>query len=438
MYRFHKPTIAAAFWIAGSAALIQAASPVVVSAVVNPSTQQMTIKGSDLTPATGLPVLTLDAVSLTVLTSNHKEIVATIPGGLAPGSYQLTVNNGTATVLFDVTYGADGPLTLPFAGSVSNAANPAFAVTNTSYANAAIAGHGGAATSGAGGGGSTGIIGYGGPSNGTGDGPSYGGYGLEGYGGVAAVAGDVGGYGVTAFGGTANTPTSFPGQGLGAVGGGFSGTGSVNAGDGINTFGGVGGTPNTSGNGIYSEPGIPGSGGSLSLQTNFAGLFNGDVDVEGNLSKAGGSFKIDHPLDPANKYLLHSFVESPDMKNIYDGMVVSDATGTAIVTMPAWFEALNNDFRYQLTVIGQFAQAIVASEIANRSFIIKTSKPNVKVSWQVTGIRQDAWANAHRIPVEVEKAPQDQGRYLHPELFGHEGEPNIAGARHPRPAPPQQ
>jgi len=81
---------------------------------------------------------------------------------------------------------------------------------------------------------------------------------------------------------------------------------------------------------------------------------------------------------------------------------------------------------------------MVASEIANGSFVIKTSKPNVKVSWQVTGIRQDAWANAHRIPVEVDKAPRDRGHYLHPELFGHEGEPSIAEMQHPRPQPPQE
>ncbi len=159
--------------------------------------------------------------------------------------------------------------------------------------------------------------------------------------------------------------------------------------------------------------------------------------MEGALSKSSGSFKIDHPLDPANKYLYHSFVESPDMMNIYNGNVVTDGGGTAIVTMPAWFEALNTDFRYQLTVIGQFAQAIVASEIANGSFTIRTSKLGVKVSWQVTGIRQDAWANAHRIQVEVDKAPKDQGHYyIHPELFGHEGEPNIADVHRPRPPAP--
>ena len=91
----------------------------------------------------------------------------------------------------------------------------------------------------------------------------------------------------------------------------------------------------------------------------------------------------------------------------------------------------------QLTVIGQFAQAIVASKIANGQFVIKTDKPGVEVSWQVTGIRQGAWANAHRIPVEVEKAEADQGHYLHPELFGHAGEPDIHELHHARPAKKQ-
>jgi len=94
-----------------------------------------------------------------------------------------------------------------------------------------------------------------------------------------------------------------------------------------------------------------------------AGYFEGKVSVTGNLYKGGGSFKIDHPLDPTNKNLYHSFVESPDMMNIYNGNVVTDITGNASVDLPEWFEALNRDFRYQLTVIGEFAQAIVSRKI---------------------------------------------------------------------------
>jgi len=163
----------------------------------------------------------------------------------------------------------------------------------------------------------------------------------------------------------------------------------------------------------------------------YAAWFNGNVEVDGQLSKSSGSFKIDHPLDPANKYLYHSFVESPDMMNVYNGNVTTDAQGKAVVDLPEWFEALNREFRYQLTVMGQFAQAIVAGKIANHRFTIRTDKPNVEVSWQVTGVRHDAWANSHRIPVEEMKNDQERGSYLHPELFGASAEKSVTAARHP-------
>ena len=156
----------------------------------------------------------------------------------------------------------------------------------------------------------------------------------------------------------------------------------------------------------------------FSVDASGNGSFAGNLNVTGKLTKGSGSFKIDDPLDPAHKYLSHSFVESPDMMNVYNGNVTTDKHGLATVVLPDYFEALNRDFRYQLTVIGQFAQAIVQQEIKHNRFTIKTSKSSVKVSWQVTGIRHDAYADAYRIPVEEEKPPQEQGHYLHPELFG--------------------
>jgi hypothetical protein len=151
--------------------------------------------------------------------------------------------------------------------------------------------------------------------------------------------------------------------------------------------------------------------------SNLKWVAPGDLNVVGNFTKGGGTFKIDHPLNPANQYLYHSFVESPDMMNVYNGSVTTDRHGMATVTLPDYFEALNGDFRYQLTAIGSFAQATVAKEIQDNRFAIRTSKPGVKVSWQVTGIRQDAYAKAHRIQVEEQKPPREQGHYLHPELF---------------------
>jgi hypothetical protein len=159
------------------------------------------------------------------------------------------------------------------------------------------------------------------------------------------------------------------------------------------------------------------------------GNFAGNLHVSGTLSKGGGSFKIDHPLDPENKTLSHSFVESPDMMNVYNGNITTDAHGWATVVLPEYFDALNRDFRYQLTVIGQFAQAIVAKEIRNNRFTIRSSRPGVKVSWQVTGIRQDAWANANRIPVEEIKPDKERGTYLYPDLYGDVRD-QLASARH--------
>jgi len=161
-----------------------------------------------------------------------------------------------------------------------------------------------------------------------------------------------------------------------------------------------------------------------------AGQFSGNVNVTGSLSKSGGSFKIDHPIDPANKYLYHSFVESPDMKNIYDGVVKLDAQGQAVVQLPAWFGALNREFRYQLACIGGFAPVYIAEEISENRFKISGGKPGMKVSWMVTGIRQDAWANAHRIAVEEDKPMQERGYYLHPELYGQPPSNSTDRARH--------
>jgi hypothetical protein len=182
-------------------------------------------------------------------------------------------------------------------------------------------------------------------------------------------------------------------------------------------------------------------------ESGLAALLEGNVTISGNLQKAGGSFKIDHPLDPANKYLYHSFVESPDMKNVYDGVVVLDDKGEAEIELPDWFDALNKDFRYQLTAIGAPGPNLYISEgipdgvtsyysnsrsgNSNKNngssrFKIAGGTPNMKVSWQVTGIRKDPWANAHRIPVEEDKPDKERGYYIYPELYGQPEEKGIS------------
>ena len=160
--------------------------------------------------------------------------------------------------------------------------------------------------------------------------------------------------------------------------------------------------------------------------TNLAGFFNGDVTVTGDLNvtgsiaKGSGTFKIDHPLDPENKYLVHSFIESPKMLNIYNGKITTDAKGFAVVTLPEYVEAANKDFLYQLTVIGTFAQAIVKEELQDNQFLIQTNLPNVAVCWELTGVRADKYAEENRVIPELEK--EKKGTYLHPELYNESKE----------------
>lgn len=174
--------------------------------------------------------------------------------------------------------------------------------------------------------------------------------------------------------------------------------------------------------GVYGAATGPGA--------NLAGFFVGDVFITGNLAKGSGSFKIDHPLDPENKYLVHSFVESPDMMNIYNGVATFDEAGMAVVELPDYFQALNRDFRYQLTAMGApMPNLFIAQEVVSNSFVIAGGEPGLRVSWEVTGVRQDAFANANRLINEVEKTGDEKGRLMHPEAFGSPWEEGIHGHR---------
>jgi hypothetical protein len=179
--------------------------------------------------------------------------------------------------------------------------------------------------------------------------------------------------------------------------------------------------------GLSNGTGVAGIGGA------FAGEFFGNVDVTRDLTVGGTKFfKIDHPLDPANKYLYHASVESSDLKNIYDGIVVLDANGEAVIDLPAWFEALNKEFRYQLTPIGASGPNLyVAEEISNNRFKIAGGTSAMKVCWQVTGIRKDAVVQAKPFVVEQDKPTDERGYYQHPEAHGQPLEKGIVGARDP-------
>jgi hypothetical protein len=233
---------------------------------------------------------------------------------------------------------------------------------------------------------------------------------------------DPGAAGILGQGGSAqNGSAGFGGTMFGGSSSGANGGGGLLASAGSGT-----GAGHRGGTGLVAIAGEGMNGATDGL----AGLFEGDVQITGNLSKGGGSFKIDHPLDPEKKYLYHSFVESPDMMNIYNGNVTTDENGEAAVTLPDWFQALNRDFRYQLTTIGPFAQATIYEKIKNNRFVIKTSVPGTEVSWQVTGIRKDPYANKHRIPVEEMKTESERGLYLHPDAYDLSDEKGVMRVQH--------
>jgi hypothetical protein len=270
--------------------------------------------------------------------------------------------------------------------------------------------------------------------------------------GSTATTGGVGGDGLSVVGGNGGSGGM---GGQGGIGGEFQGgagdpglaSGAGAGGDGVHTLGGFG--FNKAGNGLVATGGFcdfgrggigivaeAGLGGAGIL--GLAGQFKGDVEIQGNLTVSGNingaakPWKIDHPLDPDNKFLFHVAVESPDMKNMYDGVVVLDEKGEAVVELPSYFEALNRDFRYQLTCLGGFAPVYVGEKIHENRFKIAGGREGLEVSWLVTGIRQDAYANAHRIQVEVEKDPTEKGKLLHPVERGRPESDGIDSTKNPR------
>jgi hypothetical protein len=249
------------------------------------------------------------------------------------------------------------------------------------------------------------------------------------YSGVSGFGGPLHGAGLYGRGGLSVPEGSGPGgPGVRGYGGPSKADGVQGFGDGVQGYGGGSRTAGVrgkareeGGNGVIGEANVPGGwaiyGISEGFAGGYAGYFEGNVHVKGNLNvtgsvtKGGGAFQIDHPLEPESKYLVHSFVESPDMKNIYDGVAAADPSGEAIVELPAYFDALNKEFRYQLTPIGAPAPTLhVKEELVGNRFSIGGAGPGQRVCWQITGTRKDAWALANPLVVEPDKLRSKRAR----------------------------
>lgn len=236
--------------------------------------------------------------------------------------------------------------------------------------------------------------------------------------------------GVSGASDTGYGTTGFSQSGTGVAGGSDSGTG-IQGESNEYAIRGYGGNI-----GVYAQNSTVGGHDAYLATRGLAADFYGDIWVHGVVNKSAVGFAIDHPLDPANRYLHHGCVEAPEWKTVYDGTVTLDGNGEALVELPAWFGALNRDFRYQLTCLGQHAPVFVARKIEDNRFRIGGGSPSLEVSWQVTGIRQDPWAQAHPLHPERDKPEAERGSFLHPSLYGEPEEKSVRLARYPEVAEP--
>lgn len=178
---------------------------------------------------------------------------------------------------------------------------------------------------------------------------------------------------------------------------------------------------------------------------------NGNINFAGTVSKGGGSFNIDHPLDPLNRNLIHSFVEGPRADLIYRGQTQL-VNGQAVANLDSasgmtsgTFEALTRHaaaqvFLQNITGFGAVRATLVGSQLTIQA---QNNGMTDTIAWLVIAERNDAFYRASdltdaqgRFVVEVDKAtptPQElqtlaqapMGEVV-PALVGKKGYPQHA------------
>lgn len=213
------------------------------------------------------------------------------------------------------------------------------------------------------------------------------------------------------------------------------------------------------GNGIYGAMGVSNASAGMGVRGESR-TTNSGVGVYGyttnslsgygvySLGRFGASgtksFQIDHPMDPANKYLNHYCTESPEVLNAYRGTVTLDASGGAWVHLPPYFARINKEPSYTLTAVGAAMPLLhIATEIDERtlaagaaaaptddvpacSFRIEGGVPGARVSWRIEAVRNDRWVQTYGAPVETEKQGREKGAYQYPELYGQPKETGLS------------
>ncbi len=156
----------------------------------------------------------------------------------------------------------------------------------------------------------------------------------------------------------------------------------------------------------------------------IGGMFTGDVDVSRNLYVSGmKNFMIDHPLDPANKTLLHFCIEGPEPYNLYRGTATLDESGSSWVTLPDYFHAINIDFSYQLTAVGApMPDLHIGAPVSDGKFLVSGGAPGKQVCWEVTARRNDPWVRDNGFQTERPKPEDERGTYIYPKGYGQPAE----------------
>ncbi len=156
----------------------------------------------------------------------------------------------------------------------------------------------------------------------------------------------------------------------------------------------------------------------------YGGYFTGDVHVTGSLSKGGGSFLIDHPLDPENRLLRHNFVESPENLLIYRGTVRLGAQGEAVVELPDYFPSLAAEGGASVQLTPLRTPFLTAYEwLPDHTGFMVRGESEGEVSWTVLADRDDPVMRQLARPVEEDKAPDNKycnrGELLYPTAYGY-------------------
>jgi|GEM_PF-4655151 len=213
--------------------------------------------------------------------------------------------------------------------------------------------------------------------------------------------------------GRSSTGSGIYGEGLaGVVGSGYGGTDSVGVlgygEDDAAAVAGVGGATLDS-VGVLGTT-VDGAG--------WAAYLDGDVFIGGTTYVPESVLSVDHPDAPGERWYQRAAVGSFERLSIISGNTRTGADGSVVVEVPDLFARMHTDFRYQLTVIGSMASASVAREMKQGRFTVRTDRPRVKVSWQVTAVRDDPAARANTFHASVPKRGAERGRMIEPSLYG--------------------